>query len=120
MSLDISLYNTEKLKCQCGRIHDLETELVFDANITHNLGEMADEAGIYKCVWRPEEIGIIKAAQLADLLTPAIRDMDLRPAHYRKFSSYNGWGTYEDFVPWLEKLRDACVKYPEAEISVSR
>lgn len=30
---------------------------VFSANITHNLGEMADKAGIYKACWRPEEIG---------------------------------------------------------------
>lgn len=31
---------------------------VFWANITHNLGRMADEAGIYKHLWRPEEIGM--------------------------------------------------------------
>lgn len=37
---------------------------VFGSNITHNLGEMAEEAGIYKHLWRPEEIGITKADQL--------------------------------------------------------
>jgi len=34
---------------------------VYDANITHNLGAMAEAAGIYKHLWRPEEIGITKA-----------------------------------------------------------
>jgi hypothetical protein len=120
MSLDIYLHNTRQLKCDCGRIHDLGTDLVFDANITHNLGKMADEAKIGDAVWNPEKVGIKNAGQLAEVLTPAIRDMDLRPDHYRQFSSSNGWGTYEDFIPWLEKLRDACVKYPNATIEVSR
>lgn len=31
-------------------------------NITHNLGRMAKEAGIYQHLWRPEEIGVTKAA----------------------------------------------------------
>ena len=31
---------------------------VFSANITHNLGKMADEAGIYKALWRPDEVEI--------------------------------------------------------------
>jgi hypothetical protein len=40
---------------------EFETLEVFDYNITHNLGEMAKAAGIYMELWRPEEIGIIKA-----------------------------------------------------------
>ncbi len=34
-----------------------ETNEVYSANITHNLGEMADKAGIYYALWRPEEKG---------------------------------------------------------------
>ena len=45
---------------------------VFDANITHNLCAMAEEAGIYKACWRPEEIGITKAAQLIEPLRNGI------------------------------------------------
>src|SRR6266496_3980933 len=33
-------------------------------NITHNLNTMADAAGIYKHLWRPEELGITKAGEL--------------------------------------------------------
>lgn len=33
-----------------------EERTVFSANITHNLGEMADKAGIYKALWRPEDL----------------------------------------------------------------
>ena len=37
---------------------------VYSANITHNLGLMAEEAGIYQPLWRPEELGIKTAAGL--------------------------------------------------------
>ena len=37
---------------------------VYDANITHNLTEMADKAGIYEALWRPEEINVKKAKDL--------------------------------------------------------
>ena len=47
---------------------DEESDYVYSANITHNLTKMADEAGIYECLWRPEEIGITKAGQLIEPL----------------------------------------------------
>ena len=31
-------------------------ESIDDFNITHNLGSMAAAAGIYKALWRPEEL----------------------------------------------------------------
>jgi hypothetical protein len=34
---------------------------VFDLNITHNLGEMARQANLYQCLWRPEEVPITHA-----------------------------------------------------------
>ena len=40
---------------------ETETNEVYSANITHNLNTMADEAGIYKHLWRPDEIKITKA-----------------------------------------------------------
>jgi len=122
MILDICLYNTKKIKCECGRVHELETELVHDANITHNLNTMADKAGIYDALWggNINGVAIQNAGQLADILTPSIKNMDLRPEYYRRFNADNGWGTYEQFVPWLEKLRDKCVEYPDAKIEISK
>lgn len=32
-----------------------KTDCVYSANITHNLGKMADEAGLYLPCWRPKE-----------------------------------------------------------------
>lgn len=113
MSLDVYL-----LGDVCPHCHRFDE--LFWNNITHNLGTMAAEAGIYKHVWRPEEIGIKHAKELIEPLTKAIADMKERPDHYKQFNSPNGWGLYEHFVPWLEKYLAACKENPEASISVSR
>ena len=99
---------------------EYETECVFDANITHNLNKMADEAGIYEACWRPEEIGATKASDIIPILEKGFEDMKARPEHFKQFDSENGWGLYIHFLPWVEKYLEACKTYPEAEISVSR
>src|SRR5690606_2662000 len=35
---------------------EVETNKVYSANITHNLGKMAYEAGIYEALWRPHRL----------------------------------------------------------------
>ena len=108
MSLDVSLYSAEK-----------KTGL-YDANITHNLGKMAKESGIYKALWRPEEIGATHAKDIIDLLERGLDDLKARPEYFELFNSPNGWGMYEHFVPFVEKYLEACKKYPDAEIYISR
>jgi len=99
---------------------EFESNCVFDANITHNLGEMAFKAGIYKACWRPEEIGATKASDIIEILTKGLEDMKARPEYFKNFDSDNGWGTYKDFLPWVESYLKACREYPEAIIIVSR
>lgn len=113
MSLDI--YLTTEPCPTCGR-----AETVFDANITHNLGHMARVAGVYDCVWRPDENGIERALELIEPLRAGIAAMKDDPDRFRVFDSPNGWGLYENFLPWLEKLLEACEKHPTAHIAVSR
>jgi len=93
---------------------------VFQANITHNLGAMAKAAGIYAAVWRPEYIGVTKAADLIEPLRTGIATLKANPAYFKTFDAPNGWGLYENFVPWLEKYLAACIENPDADISVSR
>lgn len=107
MSLDVYLTRVQ-LTC------------VYDANITHNLGKMADEAGIYKHLWRPDEIGITKAEQLIEPLRVGLALLKSDPERFKKFDAENGWGLYIHFVPFVEKYLQACEKYPDAEVSVSR
>lgn len=93
---------------------------VFDANITHNLGGMAGEAGLYDCLWRAPENGFMVARQLIEPLETGVAMMKGEPARFVPFNPKNGWGSYAVFVPWLEELLEACRKHPEAEIRTSR
>lgn len=93
---------------------------VYEANITHNLGEMAEKAGIYKALWRPEEINAVHAKDIIDILEKGLTDLKARPEHFKMFNSPNGWGMYEHFVPFVEKYLEACKEYPDAVIEVSR
>lgn len=97
-----------------------ESGEVFQANITHNLNGMAKEAGIYEALWRPDEIGISQARQLIEPLRNGLARLRLNPQHYVKFNPENGWGSYDGFVPWVQTYLDACERYPDATVRVSR
>lgn len=107
MSLDVYLTRVQKTT-------------VFDHNITHNLGAMAREAGIYYHLWRPDEIGITKACELIDPLRQGLHLMKSDPSRFIKLNPVNGYGSYQHFVPWIERYLEACYKYPDADIEVSR
>lgn len=95
-------------------------ECLYEANITHNLTRMAEAAGIYKHLWRPEEIGITKAEQLIAPLTEGLAKLQANPVHYAQFNASNGWGLYEQFVPWVSRYLEACQEFPNADVCVSR
>ena len=107
MSLDITL----------SRLAPCE---VYSSNITHNLGKMADAAGIYMHLWRPEEIGISTAGQLVDPLKAGLALMRSDPDRFRAFDAPNGWGKYEHFIQFVLELLVACESNPDASVSVSR
>jgi hypothetical protein len=93
MSLDIYLYENKD-----------DGQPIYNANVTHNLGRMAKEAGFYQALWRPEEIGIEKAKDLVPYIRNGINKMCEDPDYYKQFDSPNGWGTYDDFLLWLIEL----------------
>jgi hypothetical protein len=96
-----------------------EVEL-FSANITHNLNKMTQEAGIYEALWRPEEIGITTAGQLIGPLRHGLDLLRSDPARFIALNPSNGWGSYADFVPWVEGYLAACQAYPKAKVEASR
>lgn len=120
MSLDVYLTRKKWISYDAGKTLTEEDETVYDANITHNLGKMADEAGIYEALWRPDEIGKSKASEIVELLEKGLADLKKRPEHFEKFNSPNGWGMYEHFVHFVEKYLEACKQYPDAIIEVSK
>ncbi len=93
---------------------------VHSQNITHNLGGMAQEAGLYDLLWRPEEHGVERAEELIEPLKKGIAAMKEDPARFEKFNASNGWGLYKNFLPWLERLLVACQENPHALVRASR
>ena len=93
---------------------------VYSGNITHNLGKMATEAGIYQHLWLPEELGIKFAYDLIGPLTKGLELLKSDPERFKKFDSPNGWGMYIHFVPFVENYLNACKENPEATVEVSR
>lgn len=93
---------------------------VYSANITHNLGEMAQEAGIYTHLWRPDELGLTTAGELIEPLRIGLMLLKQDPDRFKKHNSPNGWGVYEHFVLFVEKYLAACEENPDATIEVSR
>jgi len=101
-------------------LDEIETNTVFDENITHNMGEMADKAGIYYAMWRPEEKGWKVAGDIISVLEKGIKKLKAKPKYFEKFNPDNGWGSYELLLEVAEKYLAACKEYPEAKIEVSR
>lgn len=107
MSLDFYLMNVQPTE-------------VFWTNITHNLGAMAGRAGIYEALWEPETIGAKQAKDIIPVLEKGLKKLKSKPKFFEKLNAENGWGTYDHFVPFVEKTLKACKEYPNALIKVSR
>lgn len=125
MSLSVALEGkTTEKNCMCPtclteHTHE-EAEELFWANITHNLGAMAKQAGIYKPLWRPEEIGIEKAGHLIKPLKKGLSLLKQNPEKFMEFNPSNGWGDYDGLIKFVESYLAACVEHPSATIYISR
>lgn len=102
------------------RLKDKPKKTVYEANITHNLTTMAEAAGIYQALWRPDEYNYNQAKDIIPLLEAGLVRLKARPKYYERYNAPNGWGLYKNFVPFVEKYLQACKDYPEAYIEVSR
>src|SRR5947209_3501591 len=97
-------------------LEEIETNEVYSGNITHNLGEMAEKAGIYYALWRPEEKGWKQAKDIILVLEKGLKKLKSKPEYFEKFNAPNVWGTYKHFVPFVEEYLNACKEYPDAII----
>jgi hypothetical protein len=97
-----------------------EEKCVGDFNITHNLNKMAEAAGIYGMLWRPEENGYKKAGEMLELLERGLADLKAQPDHYKQFNSDNGWGTYNGFINFVEGVVAVCKEHPDADVFAYR
>jgi hypothetical protein len=129
MSLDVRLI----------RVVDGVDNCVYESNITHNLGIMADDAGIYEGIWRPymlmdgydggwdvlEEIEFersitIQAEMLIDPIEEGLKRLVFSPSKYKKHNPENRWGSYAGLVKFVSEYLEALKEYPDAIVEVSR
>ena len=139
MSLDFSLKRKKLVSYDNGLTFSKEFNEVFSVNITHNLTEMADKAKIYEALWRPYRIKStyskdltredefkfeyetdVLAKEIIPFLEKGLKKLKAKPEYYKKFNSFNGWGMYEHFVPFVEKCLNACKENPELIVITDR
>ena len=99
---------------------DEESCEVYSANVTHNLGRMAREAGIYEHLWRPDEVGVTIARELIEPLRDGLALLNTDPGRFCAFNPDNGWGDYAWFCRFVSNYLAACESHPDAEVSVWR
>lgn len=115
MSLDFYL----EMKVDTGSEEPYVVSL-FSGNVTHNLNEMAKEAGIYKILWRPDENGYVVAGDIIEKLRLGVASLEYNPEYYKGFNPENGWGDYYGFLKFAKDVLEACRKHPKANISIWR
>lgn len=127
MSLDVYLIEMEVVDEYEYEIGDFTMSVtatkrteVYWANITHNLNTMAERAGIYKHLWKPEELNITKASELIEPLGTGLQLMLNDPKRFIKFNPSNGWGNYDSLVSFIAMYLIACKENPNARIDISR
>ncbi len=123
MSLWLYIETAEKVShsCECpscGNQHDSPplAGSQFSENITHNLGGMFREAGLYEILWRGTGMPVV------DVLPRLEAGLDLMiadPPRFEKFNAANGWGMYPHALEFLRHVISACKENPEGVIRCS-
>ena len=101
-------------------LKDADGETIYSANITHNLGEMSKVAGIYKCVWRPDENGITRASQIIEPLSNGLALLALYKGQFVAYNPENGWGNYDNLLTFCVDYLQACRDNPDAAVAACR
>lgn len=125
MSLDVWLVGGIKEPEVCGHCGgtgkiQFDRETLWERNTTHNLGRMAEEAGIYRPIWHPEECAITTAKQLIQPLRDGLALLESDEPRFSRYDAPNGWGIYEHLVAFVREYLSACEENPDAEVRTCR
>lgn len=99
---------------------DDEHNILYYDNITHNLGKMAEAAGLYQLLWRPEELGVTRASQLVEPLRQGFAFLLAYPDRFKAYNPANGWGNYDNLVSLVSDYLNAASLHPDAFVKVDR
>lgn len=106
-------------------VREYETNAIFDENITHNLGRMAeniygDNYSLYTLLWRPEEKGFTKVNKCyIENISECLAYMLIHRKELEQYNPENGWGNYEGLLRFVTKLAYALSEWDgEEEITI--
>lgn len=91
---------------------------VYSCNITFNVANMAKESGLYDALFDPDSMLYEKAGDIIPVITEGLKELLMKPEKYKKLESPNGWGTYEQFLMFVNNYKEACIRNPDAKIIV--
>lgn len=111
MSYDIDIeHQSIKVAREAG---GLETEI---GNYTYNCGSMFREASGGKGLSDLNGMNCKQAGYIVDFV---LDNFAKDPEKYRAMNPENGWGNFDSFREYIQKLGDACKKYPHSRVVVS-
>jgi hypothetical protein len=87
---------------------------IVDVNFTHNVNPMiraAADAASQTIKWY-EGFDDLTGVEGREYLDAVITELEANPWDYRGMDALNGWGTYDQLLPVLRKMRDAVPEYP--------
>lgn len=96
-----------------------EASVLYQNNITHNLGRMAGVADLYTVLWEPGKLELLRAEQLIPHLQKGLTFLQKNPHLCKGYNPTNGWGAYEDLVAFVRSYLHACQQHPNATVRVS-
>lgn len=112
MSLDFYIYPG---------VHESGSDQI-SFNVTHNLAPMADKAGLYRPLWRPEENypQPVLASDVYPAIVAGFNNLVTDPENYKDLNPKNGWGDYNILVDFTANVLSALRQYPLAVVEACR
>jgi len=89
--------------------------VVFHTQITHNLVPMAEAAGIFYEIWRPQNYGISMAQQLIIPLWSGLNRLRASSNLFKPYS-HPRFGDYNEMINFVEEYLDACMVWQYAHV----
>ena len=93
---------------------------IWAIGITHNLTAMAEAAGLYECMWMPEECKITLAWEMVEPLTLGLDAMIKNEVWLKTMNPQNGYGNYELLLSVAQRYLAACEEHPNATVEACR
>ena len=104
-------------------LQDENDEILFTADITHNLRSMADAANLRDVLWRPHECcneTTVFAKNIVSNLRDGVISLATIKTTFGEFEPPFQEGTWVDLLLFCSAYLQACKDFPNATVQVSR